>query len=135
MCLLFNTDVQGYELRVLKSALSQILKYKPFIIIEFEEWNMKRMKDSYSTIDIVKYIREVMNYDVFLIPSGYPADHLLVPNDKIDFFRKMFSKSILPLTKPNSVNKNLEAGVREQICLDANKCNSWKGSFAPGNAA
>lgn len=124
--LLFCSDVQGYEYRVLKSALPLIIKFRPYIIIEFEEWNMNRMAESYSTIDIVKYIREVMHYDVILMPNGYPADHLLVPNDKSKWFHEKFSASIKPLTKVNTVNRNIEAGVREQICLVADRCDGWK---------
>ncbi|CAN0005242.1 unnamed protein product, partial [Ectocarpus fasciculatus] len=79
-------DVQGYELRVLKSALPLIMQHRPYVVIEFEEWNMKRMKQSYTTIDLVRYIRNVMHYDVFLISNDYPADHLLVPNEKVSRF-------------------------------------------------
>lgn len=122
----FEPDVQGYELRVLKSALPLIMQHRPYVVIEFEEWNMKRMKQSYTTVDLVRYIRNVMHYDVFLISNDYPADHLLVPNEKVSRFRNQFSSSIKPLVKPNSVNRNVEAGVKEQICLQEAKCNHWK---------
>ena len=118
----------------MKTALPLALKHRPFIAIEFEEWNMKRMKESYSTIDIVAFIRNQMRYEVFLIPSGYPADHLLVPIEKLDSFRAKFLGSLQPLTKPNSVNRNIEAGVREQICPDPAKCNQWTGVFASNKA-
>jgi FkbM family methyltransferase len=62
---LVKIDVQGFELKVLKSALKLLLKFEPYIIVEFEEQQMNRL--SYGTIDIVKYIREQMFYEVFLI--------------------------------------------------------------------
>lgn len=129
MLIICFSDVQGYELRVLKTLLPLVEKYKPFIVVEFEEWNMKRMRDTYSTIDIVNFIRRDMHYEIFLISTGYPVDHLLVSIDRLPAFRAQFGRFVQPLTKPNSVNRNVEAGVVEQICMIPDKCNSWRGIF------
>jgi len=113
-------DVQGYELKVLKSALKSILKYKPIIIIEFEEYQLERL--GYNTIDLVNYIRNTMKYEVFFIAFDYPSDHLLIPLEKLKEFRKSFNKYIHPLSKSNNINRNIEAGVKEQICYKEESC-------------
>lgn len=119
---LMKIDVQGYELRVLKTSEGLILKHRPYIIIEFEEWNMKRMKDKYSTPDLVQYIRQTLNYEVFAIAFDYPSDHILVPTEKLDEFRRKFRGHFIPLVKPNHINKNFEAGVKETLCLRGADC-------------
>ena len=63
---LMKIDVQGFELRVLKSAASLIHKFHPFIIIEFEDIKMNLL--GYDTVDIVKYIRNTLDYEIFLSP-------------------------------------------------------------------
>jgi hypothetical protein len=42
-------------------------------------------------------------------------------------FRTQFKDHIFPLNVSNTVNPNLEAGVREQVCLDKRFCpDVWK---------
>ena len=124
---LMKIDVQGYEWKVLRTSEKLILKHRPFILIEFEEWNMKRMTESYSTIDLVKYITTTLRYEVFQIRfEHFPADHLLVPLEKVDAVRRLFRGHFMPLTGPNRVNKNFEAGVKEQLCVRAVDCPDLK---------
>ncbi len=117
---LIKIDVQGYEQKALNSALATILKFKPAIIIEFEELQMKRLK--YGTVDIVNFIKNSMNYEVFFIAYAYPSDHLLIAQDRVAEFRKKFNGFIYPLTVPNDVNSNIAAGVTEQICYPSHVC-------------
>jgi FkbM family methyltransferase len=117
---LMKIDVQGYELRVLKTSEGLIMKHRPYIIIEFEEWNLKRLKCT--TPELVKYIRDTLNYEVFMIAYDYPSDHIIVPREKLEDFRRRFRGHFFPLVKPNHINTNFEAGVKEVLCLRGVDC-------------
>merc|ERR1712224_1106939 len=88
--ILMKIDVQGYELKVLKSAEHFILQHRPHLIIEFEEHHLKRMtvqKGSdvvpLSTTIMVEHLREILKYEVFQLSYPWPSDHIAVPVEKL----------------------------------------------------
>jgi FkbM family methyltransferase len=70
-------DVQGCELRVLKGAKQKILKDKPTLIVEIEEFQLAKF--GYTSQHLISFIKEELGYDMYQIMTKYPADFLCVP--------------------------------------------------------
>ena len=46
------------------------------------------MRSKVGTMELVKHIREEMQYEVFFVSYEYPSDHLLVPLGRLGAFRE-----------------------------------------------
>jgi FkbM family methyltransferase len=83
-------DVQGCELPVLKGAKSKILKDKPVIIVEIEDFQLAKF--GYTPQELISFIKKDLEYDMYQMITKYPADFLCVPkNSKINTQFKTFS--------------------------------------------
>ena len=114
-----KVDIQGSEGSFLRGAEATINSSLPIIVIEFEEHSLRQF--SSSTRKLVKYLQTALRepYHIFLLAYSYPSDHVAVPVSKVARFRSLVgAHRIFPLTARNSVNKNVQSGVREQICPD-----------------
>jgi hypothetical protein len=72
-------DVQGCELPVLKGAKNKILKDKPVMIVEIEDFQLAKF--GYTPDELVSFIKEDLQYDMYQMMTKYPADFLCVPKD------------------------------------------------------
>jgi hypothetical protein len=45
---------------VLLSAVDTLKKHQPYVVVEFEEANLKRMRSRVGTVELVKHVRESM---------------------------------------------------------------------------
>ena len=70
-------DVQGCELPVLKGAKNKILKDKPVMIVEIEDFQLAKF--GYTPSDLISFIKEDLQYDMYQMMTKYPADFLCVP--------------------------------------------------------
>lgn len=105
-------DVQGYEKFVLEGAIDNINKYKPTIVIEFEEHQLRKF--GYGCKELFDMIRN-LGYVIYLLDYHYPSDHVCVHKDKLDDFIMKNKQWIHPLTENTHLNNNLENGVTEKI--------------------
>ena len=105
-------DVQGYEKFVLEGAIDNIKKYKPTIVIEFEEHQLRKF--GYGCKELFDMIRD-LGYVIYLLDYHYPSDHVCVHKDKLDDFIMKNKQWIFPLTENTHLNNNLENGVTEKI--------------------
>tara|TARA_R110000851_G_scaffold39143_1_gene99817 strand:+ start:730 stop:1509 length:780 start_codon:yes stop_codon:yes gene_type:complete len=105
-------DVQGYEKFVLEGAIDNIRKYKPTIIVEFEEHQLRKF--GYGCTELFDMIRE-LGYVIYFLDYHYPSDHVCVHKDKLNDFILKNNQWIHPLTESNYLNRNLENGVTEKI--------------------
>ena len=70
-------DVQGCELPVLKGAKNKILKDKPVMIVEIEDFQLAKF--GYTPQQLISFIKEELDYDMYQMMTKYPADFLCVP--------------------------------------------------------
>ena len=90
-------DVQGYEKFVLEGAIDNIRKYKPTIIVEFEEHQLRKF--GYGCTELFDMIRE-LGYVIYFLDYHYPSDHVCVHKDKLnDFILKNNKTSIAKTSK------------------------------------
>ena len=105
-------DVQGYEKNVLLGAKKTIYEFKPIIIIEIENHQLRKF--NYESSDLFKLLRD-LNYEIFLLDYYYPSDHVCVHKEKINDFLIKNSDFMETLTKSNDLNYNLENGISQKI--------------------
>ena len=107
---IIKIDVQGYEKFVLEGTLNKINSDKPIIIIELENFQMQKFDydDSY----IFSFFKN-LGYIPFYLESNYPSDHVFVHESQINSFYE--KNKILNLTEKNSLNNNLDNGVKFKI--------------------
>jgi FkbM family methyltransferase len=83
-------DVQGCELPVLKGAKNKILKDKPVMIVEIEDFQLAKF--GYTPQQLISFIKDDLGYDMYQMVTKYPADFLCVPqNSKINTQFKTFN--------------------------------------------
>ena len=105
-------DVQGYEKFVLEGGINTISEYKPILIIELEDHQLRKF--GYGSDDLFKVINN-MDYHVYLLDYHYPSDHVCVHKDNLHDFININYEWIKPLTESNNLNHNLENGITEKI--------------------
>ena len=105
-------DVQGYEKNVLMGAINNIKHYKPTIIIEMEDHQLRKF--GYGCTELFNILKD-FGYVIYLLDYFYPADHICVHKDKLHDFIIKNGQWICPLTESNSLNQNLENGITEKI--------------------
>ncbi len=108
-------DVQGYEKFVLNGSIETINNNKPTIIIEIEEWQLRRF--GYGSEELFKLIRDY-GYYIYFLEYKYQSDHLCVHKDNLDVFLKNNSNFVKELTESNNINHNMENGVTEKIIYE-----------------
>jgi FkbM family methyltransferase len=111
---LIKIDVQGWEKKVLLGSLSLIKKNKPILIVEFEEFQLKKTQTTCE--ELFKFIRD-MDYYIFFLDYSYPSDHVCVHKSKLDDFRNKFKDYIFIHNENNNVNQNLKYNVCEKISV------------------
>jgi hypothetical protein len=109
---IIKIDVQGWEKKVILGCSDILKKYKPVLIVEFEETQLQ--KTNTTSKELFDFIRN-NNYYIFFLDYEYPSDHLCVHNDKIDEFRMKFKDYIFDHSLDNNVNHNIQCDVREKI--------------------
>lgn len=110
-------DVQGYEKFVLNGAENTIKTYKPIIIIEMEEHQLRRF--NYGVVELFELIRS-FGYYIYFLDYFYPSDHVCVHKDKLEEFIENNRDYIVELTESNNLNYNIENGVTEKITYEKN---------------
>jgi len=111
---LVKIDVQGAERFVIEGAKNRLAKDRPFLIVEFEEHCLQRY--GYGSGVLFQLIRN-LGYEIIYLDYKYPSDHICVPIEKLSEFRAQFQGFLSPLLHSNSLNFNLEHGVREKLLL------------------
>lgn len=109
---IIKIDVQGFEKFVLEGGAKSINEYKPLLIIELEDHQLRKF--NYNVNDLFKFIKN-QGYHIYLLDYHYPSDHICVHKDKITEFIEINKEWIKPLNKSNDLNHNLENGVDEKI--------------------
>lgn len=109
---LIKIDVQGWEKKVLLGCSNLLKKYKPVLIVEFEEPHLE--KTNTSSRELFEFIR-ANNYYIFFLDYEYPSDHLCVHNDLLEDFRIKFKEYIFDHSSDNNINHNVQCGVTEKI--------------------
>jgi len=109
-------DVQGYEKYVLEGAKNTITTYKPMIIIEMEDHQLRKF--NYGVVELFEQLRS-LGYYIYFLDYHYPSDHVCVHKDKLDEFIQINNQQIKPLTNSNDLNRNIENGVTEKIIYDS----------------
>jgi FkbM family methyltransferase len=83
-------DVQGCELPVLKGAKNKILKDKPVMIVEIEDFQLAKF--GYTPQQLISFIKQDLGYNMYQMMTKYPADFLCVPSgSKINTKFKTFN--------------------------------------------
>lgn len=108
-------DVQGYEKFVLEGTINNIKKYKPTIVIEIEEHQLRRF--GYGCTELFNMIKD-FGYVIYFLDYHYPSDHVCVHKDKLNDFIIKNKQWIRPLTESNGLNHNLENGIIEKIIYE-----------------
>lgn len=103
-------DVQGYEKFVLEGGVEKIKKDKPILIVELENFQLKKF--GYDDSDIFLFFKNI-DYIPFYLEYDYPSDHIFVYKDNIESFIK--KNNIQKLTEGNYLNNNLLNGVINKI--------------------
>ena len=107
---IIKVDVQGFEKFVLEGAKKTIEKFKPTLIVEFEEGQLRKF--GYGSSDLFDYIRN-LGYHIYFLEYVWPSDHVCVHKDNLsDFINK---NEISMLDYSNDLNYNLENNVTEKI--------------------
>jgi len=109
---LIKIDVQGWEKKVLVGCSNLLKKYKPVLIVEFEEPHLEKINTS--SKELFEFIRG-HNYHIFFLDYEYPSDHLCVHNDLLEDFRIKFKDYIFDHSSDNTINHNVQCGVTEKI--------------------
>jgi FkbM family methyltransferase len=105
-------DVQGYEKYVLEGAKNTITTSKPMIIIEMEDFQLKKF--NYNVTELFELLRS-LDYYIYFLDFDYPADHVCIHKDKLNKFIQTNNQYIKPLISSNNLNHNIENGVTEKI--------------------
>ena len=88
-------DVQGCELDVLMGLKNKITNDKPLLIVEIEDSQVSKFNNTAN--DIIKYLQNELQYDLYQMMTDWPSDFLCVPkNSKINTqFKTFYLKPIL----------------------------------------
>lgn len=88
-------DVQGCELDVLIGSKNKITEDKPLIIVEIEDSQVSKFNNTAN--DIIEYLQNELQYDLYQMMTDWPSDFLCVPKDsKINTqFQTFYLKPIL----------------------------------------
>jgi hypothetical protein len=113
---LIKLDVQGWESKVLNGAKELIQKYKPTLIVEFENYNFLHVNNGGTCDDLANLIKD-MGYNIFYLEYEYPSDHICIHDDNLKEFNEQFGNYILPHTEQNDVNGNISF-TNKKIKLD-----------------
>lgn len=107
---IIKIDVQGYEKFVLEGGINKIKLDNPIVIIELENFQMTKFgyDDSY----IFSFFKN-LDYIPFYLESNYPSDHVFVHKNQLSSFYE--KNKIVNLTEKNSLNNNLNNGVKHKI--------------------
>ena len=107
-------DVQGWEIKVLEGMINTIEKYRPVLIIEFENHQMKKVEKTCQ--DLYNFLKDI-GYCIFFLDAEYPSDHVCVHYDNLEKFYENFGENICNHTENNYINDNFAMGVIEKIKL------------------
>jgi FkbM family methyltransferase len=105
-------DVQGYEKFVLEGGINNLINYKPTIVIEVEEHQLRRF--GYGCTELFDMIKN-LGYVIYFLDYHYPSDHVCVHKDKLNDFITKNSEWIQTLTENSYLNNNLKNGITEKI--------------------
>jgi FkbM family methyltransferase len=111
---LIKIDVQGWEKKVLLGTINILQKYKPILIVEFEECMLK--KTNTSSKELFTFLKE-NNYYIFFLDYEYPSDHVCVHKDNLENFMYKFKDYIYEHNTDNYVNHNIFFGVNKKILI------------------
>jgi FkbM family methyltransferase len=111
---LIKLDVQGWEKKVLMGATTLLKTHKPILIVEFEDFQLK--KTNTTCKELFNFIKE-QEYYIFFLDYNYPCDHICVHKDCLTEFRVKFKEYIHTHTENNIINQNLINGVYEKIVI------------------
>lgn len=91
---IIKLDVQGCELFVLQGAKNKILNDKPLMIVEIEDFQLKKFDCTPS--QLIDFIKNDLGYDMYQMMTNYPVDFLCVPsNSNINLrFKNFFLRKI-----------------------------------------
>lgn len=109
---LIKLDVQGAEGLVLLGATHVLRHHRPMLIIELESYTLLRY--SWNCSMILELLKNE-NYQVLLIDSVYPSDHLCIPNEQYDAFMNKYKPHIVSVKGSNRVNDGYQLGVHSSI--------------------
>lgn len=70
-------DVQGCELLTLQGAKNKILKDNPLLVVEIEHPMLAQF--GHTPEDLISFIKDELNYNIYQMVTSYPVDHLCVP--------------------------------------------------------
>lgn len=105
-------DVQGYEKFVILGGMETIKKFKPTLIVEFEDFQLNRF--GYGVSELFNLIKE-LGYYPFFLDYSYPSDHVFIHDDNLNEFKLKNKDHIFKLESSNYLNSNLENGVSEKL--------------------
>lgn len=118
-------DAQGSEVFILQGAKKTIQKHRPYMVIEVEDFQLKRLQSS--SYNLFRLIAE-FGYVPILIQSEYACDHLCVPVEKMDYFKRRFWEQIKPFSLSpstsdgqNDTDKGKEKSGKEEQDISKNK--------------
>jgi len=107
---IIKIDVQGYEKFIIDGSTESIKKYKPIMIVEFEDFQLKKF--NYDSKYLFNKIRD-LDYEIYYLEYSYPSDHVCVHNSMVKEFELI--NNVKPLESSNHLNFNLENGVNKKI--------------------
>lgn len=109
---LIKIDVQGYEKFVIEGCVETIMRCKPILIIELENFQLNKF--NYNSLEIFSRMKD-LNYYPFFLDYLYPSDHVFVHMDNLSSFRLLNNNHIDKLDSNNELNNNLKHGVTERL--------------------
>lgn len=109
---IIKIDVQGYEKFIIEGSIETIKKFKPILIVEFEEFQLNKF--GYGSKNLFDKIRE-FDYEIYFLEYVYPSDHVCVHKSMVSDFES--KNKISRLTNSNNLNKNLENGITKKITI------------------
>lgn len=110
---IIKIDVQGFEKFVIEGSEDKLLRDRPILIVEFEEFQLRKF--GYGCKELFDYIRS-LNYEIYLLESEYPSDHVCVPTEDVDKFE--IHNLIDTNKETNLLNYNKENGVNKKIIIN-----------------
>ncbi len=112
---IIKLDVQGYELFALQGMVNLLAQQKPYLIVEIEGFQLQKFQ--YNEELLFRYIREVLNYEIYYLEFDYPADHLCVHKDNVVEFENSYATVISAHTVNNVLNHNVTFGVTKKVTM------------------